>query len=69
VTLTDLYPAGTPMSEVHPDFRGMPLGQWKLLKIAEQCAAWHNRMSQAEREALPLPHNPKIHTPRDGYGK
>lgn len=34
------------MSEVHPDFRGMTLDKWRMLKITEQCD---------ERQSLPAP--------------
>jgi hypothetical protein len=76
--LSDLYPANTPMREVHPDFRGMTPDAWRLAKIAEQAQ---------ERAKLPPPVNnrkwldadyPSIKRPgfgkgnvataRDGYG-
>lgn len=74
--LTDLYPSNTPLSEVHPDFRGMKLSQWKLLKIDEMCReyyreqeTWRASLTEAERDALPAPHSMKVHTHRDNYGK
>jgi hypothetical protein len=34
-SLDDLYPAGTPLSAVDPDFRGMPYRMWRRLKVID----------------------------------
>jgi len=35
-SLEQLYPTGTPMKEVHPEFRGMSLPLWQKLKMHER---------------------------------
>lgn len=35
-SLSGLYHSKTPLSEVHPEFRGIPIRNWKMLKIQEQ---------------------------------
>lgn len=70
--LSDLYPAGTPMSEVHPDFRGMSLERWQMLKIQEQCTERYEQWLKQffngviTEEARTM--GKRIATPRDSYG-
>ena len=63
-TLEQLYPRNTPLSEVHPDFRGMPLTLWRKLKITEQAEAYLAKLNSAE---APLAKQ-RIATARDNYG-
>jgi hypothetical protein len=65
--LSDLYPSGTKMSEVHPDFRGMSLERWKLLKISEQANAYQKTITAEQKKAAPISAQ-RIWTPRDSYG-
>lgn len=60
--LEKLYPAGTPLKKVHPDFRGMPFHRWRMLKITEQFDAikW-TAVRPLEAKA--------VATGRDSYGK
>lgn len=67
-TLDQLYPAGTPLSEVRPDFRGMPLKLWNSLKITEQANELQAGLTQADRDAAPL-NGQRIWTKRDDYGR
>jgi hypothetical protein len=63
-TLNDLYPTGTTLSDVAPDFRGMSLVLWQKLHLSEQAEEW--RQSRANIES-PLERK-SIWTPRDDYG-
>ena len=63
-TLEQLYPSNTPLSEVHPDFPGMPLALWRKLKITEQAEEYLVKLNPAE---APLAKQ-RIATPRDNYG-
>jgi hypothetical protein len=65
-TLAELYPEGTSLSEVHPDFRGMPLKRWRKLKDREQCEAW---LATLDQKKVGAPINRKaVATKRDSYG-
>jgi hypothetical protein len=66
MTLSDLYPAGTKLAEVNPNFRGMPLKTWQALKIVEQAEA-HRKALNLNPEDAPLSKQ-RVYTPRDGYG-
>ena len=63
-TLEQLYSPGTPMSEVHPDFRGMSLQLWRKLKISEQAKKYLAKLNPGE---APLSKQ-SIATARDNYG-
>lgn len=58
--LTDLYPKGTPLAEVHPDFRGMKLKDWQWAKHRERGA----RQIDPDKSL----NAKRIWTPRDSYG-
>ncbi len=36
MTLADLYPSNTKLSDIPPDFHGMPVKEWHKLKMADQ---------------------------------
>ena len=40
MTLSDLKPRGYHLSDVHPDFQGMPLNEWMNKMYASQCDAF-----------------------------
>jgi hypothetical protein len=61
--LSDLYPAGTPLSEVAPGFRGMPLREWQWKQLREQNSA----QPKSNPEDAPLSKK-AVWTPRDDYG-
>ena len=63
-TLEQLYPSGTKLSEVHPNFRGMSLKNWRKLKISEQAKKYLAKLNPAE---APLSKQ-SIATARDNYG-
>jgi hypothetical protein len=63
-TLAELYPEGTSLSEVNPDFRGMPLKRWRKLKDREQCEAW---LAALDKSNAPI-NRKSVATPRDSYG-
>jgi hypothetical protein len=70
--LSQLYPKGTPLSEVHPDFVGMNPKLWHSLKIREQSservraffAQFLNGVPDEETRTM----GKRIATPRDSYG-
>jgi len=64
MTLSDLYPASTPLREVHPDFCGMPYRQWLTLKMKEQAEAYRATLNPADAPIL----RKAPWTPRDDYG-
>ena len=64
MTLSDLYPSGTPLTEVNPDFRGMPFRQWRNLKLSEQ-AEEHRKTLNPEDAPLS---KQRLWNPRDDYG-
>jgi hypothetical protein len=63
-SLESLYPPTTPLREVHPDFRGMPLKLWISLKFKEQCDAHLKTLNPAQ---APLSKK-REYRPQDGYG-
>ena len=63
-SLSELYPRGTPMSEVDPDFRGMLMATYRALVLKEDIEL--DAKARAGKEA-PLS-NKRIWTPRDDYG-
>lgn len=65
--LSDLYPSGTRLSEVHPLFEGMSLDQWQILKIKEQCDELAKATTQEERDKAPL-NRKAVATKRNSYG-
>lgn len=69
--LSSLYPRGTPMSEVHPNFRGMPLAEWLSKQIHVQAVELKDMptpvtiVTRASKKPLS---DRRIVTPRDEYG-
>jgi len=63
--LSDLYPADTPMNEVHPEFRGMQLKAWRLQKLHQQSEEYLKSLTGA-----PIPNwaQRAAATPMDRYG-
>lgn len=62
-----LYPRGTRLADVPPDFRGVPLRQWlEDCREAERqrAARW---FAQHYPDGPPLSRQ-RIYSPRDGYG-
>jgi len=69
--LTDLYPRGTPLAEVAPDFRGMSVQEWRLRRAEEIHAEYMRSRTKEEIGAAKrnAPINAqRIATPRDSYG-
>jgi hypothetical protein len=64
MNLADLFSSGSHLSDVPPEFRGMPLRQWQELKTAEQCSRY---IAMLNPENAPLSKQ-RVWTPRDGYG-
>lgn len=64
-TLSELYPPETPLSEVHPDFHGMRLHKWKLLKITQEADEY--RKSLGPDAPKPLA-GQREWRPADSYG-
>jgi hypothetical protein len=60
------------MSEVHPDFRGIPFQKWRMLKITEQCSqlsrAFLSRFVNGVPDIEARSLGKRVATPRDGYG-
>jgi hypothetical protein len=65
--LSDLYPAGTPLCEVAPEFRGMSLRRWQWKKLIEQRIELARRQPKINPEDAPLSQK-AVWTPRDDYG-
>lgn len=63
-TLEQLYPPGTSLSEVNPDFRGMSFRLWRKLKITEQADKYLATLNPAD---APLSKQRQA-TARDNYG-
>lgn len=38
--LQQLYPSGTRLADVKPEFQAIPWREWWMLQIGEQCEAW-----------------------------
>jgi hypothetical protein len=77
MTLADLYPHGTKLVDVPPNFRGMPLREYLSLPVTQRLAPVlpeaiaHNRALYIERcqKQNRTPWFEKhVHTPRDNYG-
>ena len=62
--LKDLFTRGSKLSDVPPDFRGMPYREWRRLEMARQAERYRAKLDPAE---APLSKQ-RIWTPRDGYG-
>jgi hypothetical protein len=62
--LGDLYPPGTPLAEVNPDFRGMDRKLWQRLKVFGQGEAHRKTLNP---EDAPISKK-AVWTPRDDYG-
>lgn len=65
-----LFSAGSHLSDVPPDFRGVPLKAWRMAQITAQAASpasqrYWERMYVNGRPRLA---DAKIWTPRDSYG-
>ena len=63
--LSQLYPAGTPMSEVAPDFRGMSLAGWRHQKLLQQFKSYQDSIPADAPKPLA---EKAVSTPRDNYG-
>jgi hypothetical protein len=51
MTLSDLKPRGYKLSDVPPDFQGMPVGEWLKKMFTSQCEAYRATKKCAEEFA------------------
>jgi len=80
MNLNDLYPRGTKLVDVPPDFTGMPVAEWQRLKMQEQFDAYRVAADAAGPQTEGALRDWKrckgqewrgkaLATKRDGYGK
>ena len=63
--LSELFSPGSHLSDVPPDFRGMPYREWRLKEISRQADEWRKTRLNAPMQKW---QNRAIWTPRDSYG-
>lgn len=75
MTLSDLYPPGTKLVDVPPDFHGMPHEQWERLKLQNQFDRYREACDREFREERDWKHckgrewrGRALHSHRDDYG-
>lgn len=70
--LSELYTTGTPLAEVAPHFRGMPLKEWleknACDQIRIQAAEWRERRDREKPDFRPPIADSRILTGKDLYG-
>jgi hypothetical protein len=67
VNLNDLYPRGTRLIDVPPNFEGMPVREWTRAKVFSMIRAHCDAAPKIAPEDAPLSRQ-REWNPRDDYG-